>query len=137
MHELNVHLFLVTEVGAQRLGSREQDERTRWVTQDRLAFDPLSHGLIDVRIKRARQQRPQHGARVFRGLHPSRQNAHREVEERRVQRLALKMLLLKTRQADASPFTAHVLSQVGDLLGLNSVSYTHLRAHETDSYLVC
>src|SRR5680860_1653414 len=29
------------------------------------------------------------------------------------------------------------LGRAGIVLGLESVSYTHLRAHETDSYLVC
>src|SRR5665647_2453878 len=32
---------------------------------------------------------------------------------------------------------ANIVGYGGTLVALNSVSYTHLRAHETDSYLVC
>src|SRR5680860_1848083 len=44
--------------------------------------------------------------------------------------------VLQTVRARA-PVTEHDVHQIADRYSLTPVSYTHLRAHETDSYLVC
>src|SRR5664279_549089 len=52
--------------------------------------------------------------------------------------LALNTKVRGQTLARASVFAPYVLSGVGvGLVWLFTVSYTHLRAHETDSYLVC
>src|SRR5664279_2873538 len=45
--------------------------------------------------------------------------------------------LAKSAATVAEPGTSHIVLHVSDTAENDSVSYTHLRAHETDSYLVC
>src|SRR5665647_1858845 len=44
---------------------------------------------------------------------------------------------LTGNQVLISPYALVSVNKEEEQIGINSVSYTHLRAHETDSYLVC